>query len=83
MPGKIRYYAVVLEHLPPGEENPAQRVSGIRIHCKVNRIPAYDPEEACQKALNFLLIQGRKGVRVKSVREQGEGSNGQAYQIQP
>lgn len=83
MPSRIRYYDVTLEHLPPGEEYPVRRARGIRIHCKVNRVPAYDPEEACQKALRFLLIQGRKGVRVRSVREHGEGSNGQTYQIQP
>lgn len=75
MPAVKRYYSVTLEHLPPGVAPGEQVIGGIRIHCKVNNIPAFDPEEACQKAMRFLLMQGKKGVRVKSVKEQGEGSD--------
>ena len=78
MPSVKRYYTVTVEHLPLDGQ-----ARSTHIWCKVKDVPAFDSEEACQKAIRFLLIQGKRNVRVKSVEEQKERNNGKPHSVQP
>lgn len=60
------FFDVLCEHSPPGTL-PGESAEGVlRVKCWVNRIAAYDPEEAGRKAERFLT--DTRGVRSIVVR---------------
>lgn len=51
-----RFFDVCLEHDPPGTE-PRDNHGALRIRCWLKRIPAFNSEQAAEKAETFLREQ--------------------------
>lgn len=65
-PSQAVFFDVLCEHDPPGTQ-PGESVEGVlRVQCWVNRIAAYNSEEAGRKAERFLTETRRvRNIRVK------------------
>lgn len=79
------FFDVLCEHDPPGTL-PGERVESIvKLQVWVNRIGAYDPEQAARKAEKFLIEQRHVGnIRVMrwryySSRRKGDRTDGTLF----
>lgn len=64
----VIFFDVCLAHDPPGTE-PRDNHGALRIQCWLKRIPAFNPEQAAEKAETFLREKrGVCNIEVKSWR---------------